>query len=63
MAEVAGELGVSPQRVVLAWLLGKYDRLIPIPGASRVASVEDSARGDEVALTPEQAARLDAAFV
>ena len=48
---------------MLAWLLGKYDRLIPIPGASRVASVEDSARGDEVTLTPEQAARLDAAFV
>ena len=63
LAEIAGQLSVSPQRVVLAWLLGKYDRLIPIPGASRVASVEDSARADEIALTPEQAARLDAAFV
>jgi len=48
---------------VLAWLLGKYDRMIPIPGASRIESVEDSAKGDEVTLTPEQAARLDAAFV
>ena len=63
LAEIAGELGVSPQRVVLAWLLGKYDRLIPIPGASRVASVEDSAHSDEITLSPEQAARLDAAFV
>ena len=62
-AEIAQQLGVSPQRVVLAWLLGKYDRLIPIPGASRVESVADSARGDEVTLTPEQAAQLDAAFV
>ncbi len=63
LAEIARDLNVSPQRVVLAWLLGKYDLLIPIPGASRVESVEDSARGDEVSLTPDQAARLDAAFV
>ena len=63
LAEVAGQLGVSPQRVVLAWLLGKYERLIPIPGVSRVESVEDSARGGDVALTAEQAAQLDAAFV
>ena len=63
LAEIARDLSVSPQRVVLAWLLGKYDRMIPIPGASRVESVEDSARGDEVTLTPAQAARLDAAFV
>ncbi|MBV9851272.1 MAG: aldo/keto reductase [Armatimonadetes bacterium] len=63
LAEIARDLGVSPQRVVLAWLLGKYDRMIPIPGASRIESVEDSAKGDEVTLTPDQAARLDAAFV
>jgi aryl-alcohol dehydrogenase-like predicted oxidoreductase len=35
LSQLASELGVSPQRVVLAWHLAKYDRLIPIPGASR----------------------------
>ena len=63
LAEVARELGVSPQRVVLAWHLSKYERVIPIPGASHVESVEDSARAAEVTLSPEQATRLDAAFV
>lgn len=59
---VAGELGVSPQRVVLAWHLSQYDRLIPIPGASRVASVEDSARAAEIELSAAQRERLDRSF-
>jgi aryl-alcohol dehydrogenase-like predicted oxidoreductase len=62
LAEVAGALGVSPQRVVLAWHLAKYDRMIPIPGASRIESVEDSALGAEVSLSAEQIARLDTSF-
>ncbi len=63
LAEMAREMGVSPHRIVLAWLLGKYDRMLPIPGASRVASVEDSARADEITLSNEQVSALDAAFV
>ena len=62
LASIAKELGISPQRVVLGWHLAKYDRLIPIPGASRIESVEDSAHGGDVVLTPEHVARLDAAF-
>lgn len=62
LASLAQELGISPQRVVLGWHLAKYDLSIPIPGASRVESVEDSAHGGDVVLTPDQVARLDAAF-
>ncbi len=60
---LAKELGISPQRVVLAWYLAKTEMMIPIPGASRVASVSDSALGGDVVLTAEQLASLDAAFV
>jgi len=63
LADLSKELGISPQRVVLAWHLAKYERMIPIPGASRVESVEDSALGGEVVLTPQQVATLDTAFV
>lgn len=56
---IAQELGISPQRVVLAWLLQKYDRLIPIPGSTRLASLQDSAGASGVQLTPNQIARLD----
>jgi aryl-alcohol dehydrogenase-like predicted oxidoreductase len=59
---VAADLGISPQRLALEWLLSKYDRLIPIPGATRVESVQDSAQSAEVTLSPEQVARLDASF-
>jgi aryl-alcohol dehydrogenase-like predicted oxidoreductase len=62
LGDAATELGVSPQQVVLAWLLSKYERVIPIPGASRIASVEDCAGAADLALTPELIAALDASF-
>ncbi len=62
LAAIAEELGISPQRVALAWHLAKYEHMLPIPGASRVESVEDSARGGEISLTPEQVERLNSAY-
>ncbi len=63
LGRLASELEVSAQRVVLAWHLAKYERMIPIPGASRIESVEDSARGGEIVLTAAQIEMLDDAFV
>lgn len=40
-AEVADSLGVSAQRVALAWLLALGPHIIPIPGASRAESILD----------------------
>jgi aryl-alcohol dehydrogenase-like predicted oxidoreductase len=59
--EVAGELGVSVHRVTVAWHLAQADVVLPIPGASRPQSIEDSARGADLELTPDQLRRLDAA--
>jgi aryl-alcohol dehydrogenase-like predicted oxidoreductase len=58
-AEVADELGVSVYRVTLAWHLAQADVVLPIPGASRAASIQDSAAAADLRLTPEQLARLD----
>ncbi|EYR64062.1 aldo/keto reductase [Actinotalea ferrariae CF5-4] len=60
-AEVAAERGVSPQQVTLAWELAKAPVVIPIPGASRPESIQDSARAADLELTPEELTRLDAA--
>ncbi len=60
-AEVAAELDVSVYRVTLAWHLAQADVVVPIPGASRAASIQDSAAAAEVRLSPEQLARLDTA--
>jgi aryl-alcohol dehydrogenase-like predicted oxidoreductase len=59
-AEVAEELGVSVYRVTLAWHLAQADVVIPIPGASRAASVVDSAAAADLTLTADQLHRLDA---
>ncbi|MGY1707172.1 aldo/keto reductase [Geodermatophilus sp. SYSU D00697] len=59
-AEVADELGVSVHQVALAWHLAQAEVVIPIPGASRPASIVDSAAAVHVQLTPDQLSRLDA---
>jgi aryl-alcohol dehydrogenase-like predicted oxidoreductase len=46
--------GVSPQRVVLAWLLALGPTVIPIPGSSRPETIADSARAAELALSDEE---------
>jgi len=58
--EVAAELGVSPQQVALAWELHLSHLVIPIPGASRPASIRDSALAAELDLTPETMSYLSA---
>lgn len=59
-AEVAEARGVSPQQVALAWELAQADVVVPIPGASRPASIQDSVLAADLELTPEERARLDA---
>jgi aryl-alcohol dehydrogenase-like predicted oxidoreductase len=59
-AEVAGELGVSVHQVTLAWHLAQADVVVPIPGASRVASIQDSAAATHLHLTADQLSRLNA---
>jgi len=59
-AEVADEVGATPQQVTLAWMLSKGRRVIPIPGSSRPATATASAAATDVVLGPDQIARLDA---
>ncbi|MCO1339938.1 aldo/keto reductase [Kocuria polaris] len=59
--EVAAELGVSVYQVTLAWELALAPVVVPIPGASRAASVQDSALAAQLTLTDRQMTRLSAA--
>ncbi|SDJ59553.1 aldo/keto reductase [Streptomyces indicus] len=47
---VAAAYGVSPHQVALAWLLSRSPAVIPLPGASRPASVRDSAAAADLRL-------------
>jgi aryl-alcohol dehydrogenase-like predicted oxidoreductase len=59
-AEVAAEVGATPQQVTLAWMLAKGSRVIPIPGSSRPETAIASPAAADISLTPEQVNRLDA---
>lgn len=60
-AEVAAKHGVSPQQVCLAWELSLSDAVIPIPGASKPPSIEDSAQSADLRLDSDDLASLSAA--
>src|SRR5664279_4508570 len=57
--QLGKDIGVSPQQVILAWMLALSPTVIPIPGASRPETTRDSAAAAELRLTPEQLAHLD----
>ncbi|MDT0269749.1 aldo/keto reductase [Streptomyces sp. DSM 44915] len=61
LARVAAEQGASPSQLALAWLLRRSPALLPIPGTSRVAHLEDNVAAAEVELTDEQFEALAAA--
>lgn len=58
--EIAEAHGVSPFQVTLAWELALSPNVIPIPGASKPTSIQDSAKAADLALTEEEVARLSA---
>lgn len=58
VAQVAGERGVSPQQVALAWELACSPALIPIPGSRRVETARDSAAAASLQLSPGEIARI-----
>ena len=55
---IGADIGVSSQQVCLAWELSLAPVVIPIPGASRPASIQDSVRASEIDLTPDQIKEL-----
>ncbi|MFI1972063.1 aldo/keto reductase [Streptomyces cinnamoneus] len=59
---IAAERGVSPQQIALAWLLARSPSVIPVPGASRPASIQDSAKATEIVLGAAELAELAAAL-
>jgi aryl-alcohol dehydrogenase-like predicted oxidoreductase len=61
LREVAGELGVSVARVALAWQLTRPHVTSVIIGAKTREQLRDNLAATEVALSPAQLERLDAA--
>lgn len=62
LTALADEKGISPQRLVLAWLMAKSPVVLPIPGASRIETAEDSIAAVEVTLTDDEVQRVERAI-
>jgi aryl-alcohol dehydrogenase-like predicted oxidoreductase len=59
LATIAREQRVTMAQLVLAWLLGQGDDIVPIPGTTRLDHLEENARGAELQLDARTMARLD----
>lgn len=51
LADAAREHGASPSQLALAWLLRRSPVMLPIPGTSRVAHLEQNTAAAEIELT------------
>lgn len=61
VAEVAERIGATASQVALAWLLRRSSVMLPIPGTSSLAHVEENAAAAGIALDAESVEKLDAA--
>ena len=57
---IAAEKGVSPFALTIAWHLAQFPTSIPIPGASKAASILDSLSGAEITLSEAEVGELNA---
>ncbi len=58
ISQMAKQKGVSVYSIVLAWLRAKSPCIVPIPGASKTSSIEDSVRSLKV-LSDEEVEQID----
>jgi aryl-alcohol dehydrogenase-like predicted oxidoreductase len=59
---IADEQGATPAQLALAWLLQRSPVLLPIPGTSTVAHLEENVAAALIELAPNQVQQLDAAI-
>ncbi|AEG93572.1 aldo/keto reductase [Ramlibacter tataouinensis] len=57
---LAREAGCTPAQLALAWLLHKAPNIIPIPGTTRVAHLQEDLAAADLRLQPGLLARLEA---
>ncbi len=59
IAKLAEEKNVSVYCIVLAWLRSKSPCILPIPGASKISSIEDSVKATSLNLSEAEVQKID----
>ena len=58
---LATEKGVTPAQLALAWVLRRWEHIVPIPGTKRVARLEENVAALDVELSDGDMERLESA--
>lgn len=56
--KIAKKHGATPAQIVIAWLLARSPTMLPIPGTSSVAHLEENWAARSIALSPEELAAI-----
>jgi len=56
--ELAGEKGVTPGQLALAWVLHRWEHIVPIPGTKRVTYLEENLAAADIELSDEEVERI-----
>ncbi len=62
LRDLAARKQASPAQVALAWILAQRPWIVPIPGDTRVAHIDDNLPAAELDLSAADLAEIDAAF-
>jgi pyridoxine 4-dehydrogenase len=62
LERIAGHHAITPSQLALAWLLRRSPVLLPIPGTSTVAHLEENLAAALIELTADQVRQLDTAI-
>jgi aryl-alcohol dehydrogenase-like predicted oxidoreductase len=61
LQKIAAEHGATPSQLALAWLLKRSPVMLPIPGTSKVAHLEENVAAAEITLSDQEFATLSSA--
>ena len=59
LKEMAKKYHANPYQLVLAWFLKKGDHILPIPGASKISSIQSSVEATNIQLSKEDVQLID----
>ncbi len=60
--ELAAERGIAPGQLALAWVLSRWEHVVPIPGTKRVAYLEENLAAADFELSDAEADAIAAAL-
>ena len=59
---IAGEIGITPAQLALAWLLARAPHVVPIPGTTRIEHLEENVAAAAIVLPADVLACAEAIF-